>query len=102
MKKKDRTSKELDVADCCASLEEARDVIRRRERCVDKLMKTISERLRPLCSKPKVGNVHNICIECNGYGRKEVYGNIILCDSCNGSGNINKELNHQPEGGGEE
>jgi len=51
MKKKDRTSKELDVADCCVSLEEARAVIRRREKHAHDLMKMIQKRLRPLCSK---------------------------------------------------
>ena len=58
----------LDVADCCASLAEARGVIRRREKYADKLFAwlderrnapdctsfwMIQERLRPLCS------VHN-------------------------------------------
>jgi hypothetical protein len=57
----------LDVADCCISLDEARDVIRRREQYADELMVwmderrnapdfttlgMIQERLRPLCSKP--------------------------------------------------
>ena len=58
----------LDVADCCASLAEARGVIRRREKYTDELVAwlnkrrnapdfttfgMIQERLRPLCS------VHN-------------------------------------------
>jgi len=60
-------SASLDVADCCISLDEARDVIRRRERYANELMVwmderrnapdfttlgMIQERLRPLCSKP--------------------------------------------------
>jgi hypothetical protein len=60
-------SASLDVADCCISLAEARDVIRRRERYADGLVAwmderrnapdfttlgMIQERLRPLCSKP--------------------------------------------------
>lgn len=60
------TTPSLDVADCCVSLEEARETIRRRERYVDTLMKWMDERrnttevttlgmiqeqLRPLCSK---------------------------------------------------
>lgn len=60
-------SASLDVADCCISLEEARDVIRRREQYANDLIAwmderrnapdfttlgMIQERLRPLCSKP--------------------------------------------------
>jgi len=60
-------SASLDVADCCTSLEEARDVIRRREKYANGLMawmmerrnapdattlEMIQERLRPLCSIP--------------------------------------------------
>ena len=60
-------SASLDVADCCISLDEARDVIRRREKYANELMAwmnerrnapdfttlgMIQERLRPLCSKP--------------------------------------------------
>lgn len=67
-------SASLDVADCCISLDEARDVIRRRERYADELMQwmndrrnapdfttlgMIQERLRPLCSKPNI-KVRNI------------------------------------------
>lgn len=60
-------SASLDVADCCVSLEEARDIIRRREKYANELMAwmderrnapdfttlgMIQDRLRPLCSKP--------------------------------------------------
>jgi hypothetical protein len=60
-------SASLDVADCCISLDEARDLIRRREKYANELMAwmnerrnapdfttfgMIQERLRPLCSEP--------------------------------------------------
>lgn len=60
-------SASLDVADCCTSLDEARDVIRRREKYANELMawinerrnapdsatlEMIQERLLPLCSIP--------------------------------------------------
>lgn len=60
-------SASLDVVDCCTSLDEARDVIRRREKYANELMawinerrnapdsatlEMIQERLRPLCSIP--------------------------------------------------
>lgn len=65
----DTGSTGLDVTDCCISLEEARDVIRRREQYANELMAwmnerrnaqdfttigMIQERLRPLCGKPNV------------------------------------------------
>jgi len=60
-------SRRLDVADCCVSLAEARDLIRCRERYADELVEWMNERrrapdpttigmiqecLRPLCSRP--------------------------------------------------